>query len=207
MDGTRATDETTSADRRHRARAVAAMTAAIGEAGYARTTVSDVLERARMSRRTFYRLFDDREDCFLAAYDAACAEALAVIPARERMGSPAQADHLELSLTLLLGHLASHPDEARLLVVEPPAVGAEALERHERTMTELAHRLAVLRRRAGGSALALEACIGAAHRIVQSRLITGQIRHLPTLAPELALIIERLSGPRSGEKTGGSANQ
>ncbi len=47
------------------------MAEAVGERGYAETTVRDVLERARMSRRTFYELFDNREECFLAAYDQA----------------------------------------------------------------------------------------------------------------------------------------
>ena len=50
------------------------MAEAVGERGYTETTVRDVLERARMSRRTFYELFDNREECFLAAYDQARSE-------------------------------------------------------------------------------------------------------------------------------------
>jgi AcrR family transcriptional regulator len=45
----------------NRHRALAAMADAVGERGYPETTVRDVLERARMSRRTFYQLFDNRE--------------------------------------------------------------------------------------------------------------------------------------------------
>jgi AcrR family transcriptional regulator len=50
-------------------RLIEAMAKAITEKGYAATTVSDVVERAAVSRRTFYEQFPDKEACFLAAYD------------------------------------------------------------------------------------------------------------------------------------------
>ncbi len=44
---------------------------AVEEVGYARLTVAQVIARARVSRKTFYDLFEDREDCFLAAFNQA----------------------------------------------------------------------------------------------------------------------------------------
>src|SRR2546430_485761 len=52
-----------------RGRLVEAMAQVVAEKGYPATTVADVVERAGVSRRTFYEQFADKEACFLAAYD------------------------------------------------------------------------------------------------------------------------------------------
>src|ERR1700679_20653 len=69
-----------------RTRMPAATVEAVEEVGYARLTVAQVIGRARVSRKTFYDLFDDREDCFLAAFDEALEQpgADAVAPAGHR---------------------------------------------------------------------------------------------------------------------------
>ena len=51
--------------------AIAAMAAACRERGVAPVSVSDVCSRSRVSRRTFYEIFADAEDCLLAAIDHA----------------------------------------------------------------------------------------------------------------------------------------
>ena len=58
-----------------RARLLGAMVKVSGERGAANVSVAHVVERAGVSRRTFYELFDDREECFLAAFDDAIAYA------------------------------------------------------------------------------------------------------------------------------------
>src|SRR5215470_2187618 len=52
-----------------RTRALQAMTQAVADRGYADTRVVDIIQRAGLSRKTFYELFEDKEACFLAAYD------------------------------------------------------------------------------------------------------------------------------------------
>lgn len=49
-----------------RARLLAALATCIAEDGYRRTTVADIVRRARTSRRTFYEHFSDKESCYLA---------------------------------------------------------------------------------------------------------------------------------------------
>ena len=56
-----------------RARILAAMVDVVAERGAANVTVARVVTRSGVSRRTFYELFEDREDCFLAAFDQAVA--------------------------------------------------------------------------------------------------------------------------------------
>ena len=62
-----------------RARMLDAMTWAVAEKGYPNVTVADVVGRAGVSRRTFYEHFDDRLDCFLAAYETGADAVIAEI--------------------------------------------------------------------------------------------------------------------------------
>ena len=41
----------------------------VGSKGYKATSVADVIEEAGTSRTTFYKHFEDKHECFLAAYD------------------------------------------------------------------------------------------------------------------------------------------
>src|SRR4051812_30467577 len=52
-----------------RTRMLSAMASAVAEKGYSRTAVADVIDRAGVSRKTFYEHFANKEECFLAAYD------------------------------------------------------------------------------------------------------------------------------------------
>ena len=62
-----------------RARMLAAMVQVVAEKGYGRVAVADVIERAGVSRKTFYEQFSNKDDCFVAAYDATVYELLATI--------------------------------------------------------------------------------------------------------------------------------
>jgi AcrR family transcriptional regulator len=118
-----------------RQRLVEAMTAVAARHGYAEASVARVVGEAGMSRATFYEHFEDRDDCFLAAFRRA-AEPLreelrrAVDPA-DSPGRPRQV------LELLLGAADAHPDTARLLLVEAMAGNAEVCGEHERLLGEV----------------------------------------------------------------------
>ncbi len=51
-----------------RERLLEAMLLVSGELGYEQVAVKHVIERARASRATFYKHFEDREDCFAQAH-------------------------------------------------------------------------------------------------------------------------------------------
>src|SRR3954469_17542375 len=55
-------------DGAQRARLLEAMTVVVGEKGYGAATVADAVRAARVSRGTFYALFESKEACFLEAY-------------------------------------------------------------------------------------------------------------------------------------------
>src|SRR5688572_28032972 len=59
-----------------RTRLLEAVGRAVAERGYAAETIDDVVRRAGVSKKTFYEHFADKEECFLAAYEAASEELL-----------------------------------------------------------------------------------------------------------------------------------
>ncbi len=109
-----------------RGRLLGGLAAAIVEKGYAAATIADVVRHARVSKRTFYEHFADKEDCFLALYAAVGDHLLGVIgdavgsdgPWRARVAAAARA---------YLAQLAAEPALTRTFVVEIQAAGARAL--------------------------------------------------------------------------------
>src|SRR4051794_25213296 len=113
-----------------RARLIDAATEVFGTRSYAEARVADVLARAAISRKTFYEQFRDKEDCFLAAFDAAAERASDAITAGVR-DSLGEVDAVRAGLRALLTFLAEEPELARLLVVEVMGAGPAARRRRD----------------------------------------------------------------------------
>jgi len=111
----------------------------VSKRGYPETRVVDVIGVAGVSRKTFYELFESKEDCFLAAYDvlleALLGEATDAFEAAP--GSP-WAERISAALAALLEHLSLHPDEARFAIVEVLAAGPKALARRDAALRQFA---------------------------------------------------------------------
>jgi AcrR family transcriptional regulator len=175
----------------HHDRAVQAMAREVAARGYAQTTVEDVLRRAGMSRRTFYRLFANREECFLATYDTLKEDLFERLRAASARGGP----HLEGALGALLDHVADRPEVAHVLLTEPAATGASGLERHVEAMTVLQERLsaALALDTEGGRQVTGAAAVGAVAHVIQRHVWQGDAEHLRGLAPDLARLLHRLA--------------
>jgi AcrR family transcriptional regulator len=75
-----------------RARILAALVEVARERGAGRVTVAHIVTRSGVSRRTFYELFEDRESCFLEAFQDAVQRAAArVVPAFQGQGLDGEA--------------------------------------------------------------------------------------------------------------------
>jgi AcrR family transcriptional regulator len=119
-----------------RARILAAMVEVVSGLGAANVTVAHVVSRSGVSRRTFYELFEDREDCFLAAFDEGIARLVrTVVPAYE--GASRWRERIRAGLVAALSFLDSDGDMARLLVVESLAAGPRALGRRSQVLASL----------------------------------------------------------------------
>jgi AcrR family transcriptional regulator len=152
-----------------RDRLTAAMAHVVATVGYEETTVERVLVQAGVSRRTFYELFDDREDCFLAAYDEAMQRVLRVVTDAYLDGDVPER-RIEAALEAFLEFLASEPELARMCVVEVFAAGPRARERRAAIMERLAqlvqHALGELRGDDKLDRLSAQALVGAVHELV-----------------------------------------
>jgi AcrR family transcriptional regulator len=118
-----------------RARIFEAMARVVAERGYATVTVSDVVKAARVSRRTFYEHFQDKEDCFVETYRTGCENGIAQIDAALRMREdPDWRTRLWVSLETYLAILAAEPQFARVLLIDVLGAGSRALEMRERIL-------------------------------------------------------------------------
>jgi AcrR family transcriptional regulator len=120
-----------------RSRMLAAALEAVEEVGYARMTVAQVIGRAKVSRKTFYDVFADREDCFLAALEQAVGQVVKIVrEAYDR--EPAWRDGVRAGLTELLVFLDEEPALARLCLVEALGAGPRVLGRRAEVLEDFA---------------------------------------------------------------------
>lgn len=171
-----------------RARILAAMVETCVERGTGNVTVAHVVERAGVSRRTFYEIFDDREDCLLAALDEAIALASRyVLEAYDRRAD--WVARMRAALVALLEFLDAERGSGWLLIVGSLGAGVAALESRRGVLAQVA--LAVDEGRAetknGGGLPPLtgEGVVGGVISVLHSRLLESEPGRLVELAGPL----------------------
>src|SRR3954452_67825 len=177
-----------------RGRMLAAMAGAVGEKGYGAVAVADVIARAGVSRKTFYEHFDNKEECFLAAYDAGVELMLDAIDEAIREAAPG--GRVAIARAGTEGYLetsASNPAFARPFLIEVLAAGPRALERRAAVHARFADQLATIHRaaRAGASdpgPHAFRACVGAIHELVTYHVLRRGAETLPELLEPLVAV-------------------
>ena len=172
-----------------RARLFAAVAVVLDGKGYAGTTVSAVAGEARVSKSDFYSQFKSKDDCFLAAYDAAVerlrAEVLVACGAREGW-----AEGVCAGLAAALAALSAAPAEANLLLVEGLCAGPDVCARFRRAVDSFVPYLRdgapVLAAGGRGDAATDEAVVGGIASLVGRRVLAGEGARLDRFFPELA---------------------
>jgi AcrR family transcriptional regulator len=168
-----------------RARLLAAMTYVAARHGYARASVARVIERAGVSRATFYENFASREDCFVATYRAIAGRV------RSRLGRAAAAvpavDRRRAVLSTLLADAAANPDAARLALIEALGGPQSVRVEHERFVRESEHWIETRLHLAGAPVLQIPttALLGAITGVISTRLLNGEAASLPCLLDPL----------------------
>lgn len=187
-----------------RSRLLAAAVAVADELGYANASVADIVTRARISRRTFYELFANREECLSAVLEDAYASIgreleharLEELPWRERVRT---------GLSAILSFFDREPVLARMCVVQALGAGPAVLERREQLLAALARAVDEGRQaspRAGGcTVLTAEGLVGAAFAIVYARVLRREQRPLSELLNELTgMIVLPYLGPGAARR-------
>jgi AcrR family transcriptional regulator len=140
-----------------------------------------VLARAHVSRETFYERFRDKEDCFLAAYDAGVEAMVATLAAvRDEPASDALA-RFERTLGTYLDALAAEPAFAHTFLVEIYAAGPRALERRRAVLGRFADAVYENLGEELPDRFAAEMLVGAVVSLVTTRIGTGEVAALPAL--------------------------
>jgi AcrR family transcriptional regulator len=162
-----------------RARIVAAMGELVRERGPGAVTVAHVVARSGVSRRTFYELFQDREDCFLAAFDIAIARAAeSVLPAYEAPGK--WRERIRAGLEAMLCFLDAEPEPGYLCVVGALGGGERALERRTLVVRRLVDAVHEGRQESRAARrperLVAEGLVGAVLAVIHARLVEQAAR-------------------------------
>lgn len=175
-----------------RSRLLAAAVRAVEELGYSETTVAQITTRARVSRRTFYELFANREECLAEILE----DALALIES-ELAGADLQGlawrERIRMGLWRILSFFDREPVLARVCVVQALQGGPAVLERREQILARLAAIVDEGRqgnaRAVGLTPMTAEGLVGAALTILHARLLRGHSQPLRALLSELTGMI------------------
>lgn len=108
-------------------RVMVGMVQAVEEKGYAATTIADIARAAKISRRTLYEHFVDKEACFLAAYSMMSDGLISAVVQASRTEGDGFARLNAASIAYLSG-LALQPEVARSFLTEINAVGQAGVE-------------------------------------------------------------------------------
>jgi AcrR family transcriptional regulator len=185
-----------------RLRLMGAAAEAIAERGYAALVVGDVIDRARVSRATFYKLFEDKRDCVLASQTWAFEQvrssiAAAVAAAADEPDTPRC---VVAGIRAALDFASTNPGPARLVLAasqspSEPDLAREDLAVDSQLLTAMREWARSHGRTPASDELTELAAVGAALSIVGGYLGAGEASALPELEGDLVQI---LLGPYLG---------
>jgi AcrR family transcriptional regulator len=171
------------------ARLLWAMALEINERGYSAVSVADITARARVSRLTFYELFDNKLDCMLAAQRAALGRLRELIT-RAYEAEPSWGEGVAAALVAVLGFAAAAPEEANLLWIST-AGEPELAARGRAALGELEAAMRTARGEQDCSELTLreQAAIGGTAAVIGAKLLAGETEFGLELREELIRLI------------------
>lgn len=181
-----------------RDRLLKATTEVVAREGYAATTVRDLLAQSGLSRRTYYDLYVDKEDCYLDAFREIAAQIEQRVGAALESGDSAR-ESVRQAVEELADFCIEEPDAACAALVESLAAGQSGREARNELIARLADAfappLAELRAAGTGSTLIARATVGGIFELLYGPLarrdverlrdLRGQIGELPLIGPVL----------------------
>jgi len=190
-----------------RERLIVAMLSAVAELGYLETNVQDVIDRAGVSRPTFYEHFANKEDCFLAAFDSSAQRLRDKLDSAVRKGGDVWRDRVRYGLEALLRFAIREPDTARTLVVEARAASTTAVRRRVELLDDLARCIddqarELLPAPASQTSVTASGIVGGVESLLYSRLCRQEYDQLESLLPSLMYFVVL---PYEGHEAAGEA--
>lgn len=162
-------------------RILEAMVEVVSRTGHAAASVADVIERAGVSRKTFYEHFSGKEDCFLAAYQVLSERLI-----HDLEGIPTRSRQLHRFLEVLSGDLRA----ARVFMVEVQGAGPRALA----DRAEINRRFgAVFLRGLKLDPVCVQAVVGGINQVVAGALLERSSNLMALEAPLNAFVAAAIS--------------
>jgi AcrR family transcriptional regulator len=185
-----------------RGRLLAAAIEVVSELGYSGMSVARVTARAGVSRRTFYDLFEDREDCFLGVFDEALSRASKVARAAA-VGQAGWREEVRAGLFALLQFIGDEPGLSALLIIDALSAGPKVLERRALGLATLKTIVARGRSKVKTGPepppLTAEGVVGAVLAVIHARLLEGE-PVMQLLNPLMAMIVMPYLGQAAATK-------
>jgi AcrR family transcriptional regulator len=147
-----------------------AMLELVAERGYGAVTVRNLAARAGVSTRSFYQHYSDKEECFLAVYDAAVRRILSGLAAGNRE-TATEKQRLESAMSTLIREWDRDPAATRLMLVDVYEAGPAAIAHAQRTNRSIEAKIAA----AGLSSLIARGILAGAMTTAQRKLLTERL--------------------------------
>jgi AcrR family transcriptional regulator len=189
-----------------RERLVRAILECVAERGYADTTISDVVAKARVSRNAFYELFEDKADCYLAACDEQATEMLDELYAFA--AEETWIDALREGMSAYIRWWQDRPGYTMAYLVELPSAGRRAFDQRDRVYARFEEMYKALAARARAEQpelpplppLAARWLVASVIEIVAQEVRAGRLDSLSELEDELLfLIVKTLADDRTAK--------
>lgn len=176
--------------RNQRERLIAGLIEALYEEGYQKTTVSLIGQRAAVSKSDFYKHFESKDDCFIAAYDAAVAQLRrCVVEACDANADEPWPLRVSAALAALLKRLTSEPALASIVLVEGLRAGRGVYDRYQGGIESFVGFLREGAPQTPGSSdvpeATDEAVVGGVASMLGRRVLAGEAEQLDQLFPEI----------------------
>jgi AcrR family transcriptional regulator len=176
--------------RNQRERLIAGLIEALYEVGYQKTTVSLIGQRAAVSKSDFYKHFESKDDCFLAAYDAAVARVqVGVVESCDAVADEPWACRVKAAVKSLLELLTAEPALASIVLVEGLRAGRGVYDRYQGAIESF---VGYLREGAPETPVGTEvpeatdeAVVGGVASMLGRRVLAGEVERLDQLFTEI----------------------
>lgn len=174
-----------------RARLYGGMAHAVAIHGYEATSVAEVIKLAGVSRTTFYELFANKHDCFLAAYETMAYRMIKNIHGSYRCWGGDWLRALSGGFDALRAELIRETSAARMVIFEAPPAGPEAIARSRkvRTVFEQILSQSLVNSPAGPAVTStlVKAITGGIRNVLHPRLYPGNLVEIDAATEELAV--------------------
>jgi AcrR family transcriptional regulator len=182
-----------------RARILSAAAQVLGDDGYGGFSPARIVSRARVSRRTFYDLFENREDCFLALFNETV-ERASTIATDAASAESAWRERVRAGLGALLVFSGDEPALGSLLIADALRAGPNVLARRANVLEALHAIIDQGRSQTKGGRepppLTAEGTVGAVLAVLHARLLEhGGPPPVTLLNPLMGMIVLPYLGP------------